>query len=72
MRRTLAANGLGFANVVKESVYVVDLDALFQNRAVRQGFYAGTPLPAATWVQVQRLYTPGLVLEVELVAEYPK
>lgn len=72
LRKTLAANGLSFANVVKENVYATDLDAFIQNKAVRQSFYADTPLPAATWVQVQRLYTPALVLEIELVAEYPK
>lgn len=70
--RTLAANGLTFANVVKENVYATDLDAFIQNKALRRQFYANTPLPAATWVQVQRLYSPALVLEVELVAEYPR
>ena len=72
LRKTLAANGLTFASVVKENVYTTDLDAFIKNKALRQKFYANTPLPAATWVQVQRLYTPALVLEVELVAEYPQ
>jgi 2-iminobutanoate/2-iminopropanoate deaminase len=72
LRKTLEANGLSFADVVKENVYATDLDAFIQNKALRQKFYAHTPLPAATWVQVQRLYTPALVLEVELVAEYPQ
>lgn len=58
--------------MVKENVYTTDLDAFIQNKEVRKEFYANTPLPAATWVQVQRLYTPTTVLEVELVAEYPK
>lgn len=72
LQKTLAANGLTFANVVKENVYSTDLGAFIENKAVRRQFYANTPLPAATWVQVQRLYTPAIVLEVELVAEYPK
>ncbi len=72
IQKTLQANGLTFANVVKENVYSTDLGAFIQNKAVRKEFYAGTPLPAATWVQVQRLYTPAIVLEVEVVAEYPK
>ena len=72
LQRTLEANGLTFANVVKENVYATDLGAFIQNKAVRRRFYTNTPLPAATWVQVQRLYTPAIVLEVELVAEYPK
>ena len=32
---------------------------------------AGPVLPAATWVQVQRLYSASFVLEVEVTAEYP-
>ena len=72
LQKTLEANGLTFANVVKENVYATDLDAFIQNKALRKQFYTNTPLPAATWVQVQRLYTPAIVLEVELVAEYPK
>jgi 2-iminobutanoate/2-iminopropanoate deaminase len=72
LQKTLEANGLSFANVVKENVYSTDLGAFIQNKAVRKRFYANTTLPAATWVQVQRLYTPAIVLEVELVAEYPK
>lgn len=72
LQKTLEANGLTFANVVKENVYATDLGAFIQNKAVRRRFYANTPLPAGTWVQVQRLYTPAIVLEVELIAEYPK
>lgn len=72
LQKTLEANGLTFANVVKENVYATDLGAFIQNKAVRKQFYADAPLPATTWVQVQRLYTPAIVLEVELVAVYPK
>ena len=72
LQKTLEANGLTFTNVVKENVYTTDLDAFIQNKEVRKEYYANMPLPAATWVQVQRLYTPATILEVELVAEYPK
>jgi 2-iminobutanoate/2-iminopropanoate deaminase len=69
--KILEANGLSFANVVKENVYATDLDAFIRNRAVRKEFY-GSVLPSATWVQVQRLYVPSFVVEIELSAEYPK
>ncbi len=68
---TLKANGLTFADVVKENVYATDLDAFIANKAIRKQFY-GAAFPAATWVQVQRLYVPALVVEVELTAVYPK
>lgn len=70
LKATLEANGLSLADVTKENVYATDLDAFIQNKAIRREFY-GEAMPAATWVQVQRLYVPSLVVEVELTAEYP-
>jgi len=67
LQKALESNGLTYADVVREVVYATDLDAFIQNRELRKAFY-GPDLPAATWVQVQRLYTPALVVEVELTA----
>jgi len=66
----LKANGLTFQDVVKENVYATDLDAFIANSGERKAYYGGW-LPSATWVQVQRLFRPSLVVEVELVARYP-
>jgi 2-iminobutanoate/2-iminopropanoate deaminase len=71
LKLTLEANGLTFADVVKENVYATDLDAFIENKAIRKEFYHQSA-PAATWVQVQRLYVPALVVEIELTARYPK
>lgn len=71
LQKTLEATGLTFANVVKESVLVTDLDAFIQHKDIRKEFY-GKSFPAATWVQVQRLYLPSFVVEVELTAVYPQ
>jgi 2-iminobutanoate/2-iminopropanoate deaminase len=71
LQKTLKANGLTFANVVKENVYATDLDALIQNYDLRKKSY-GQTFPAATWIQVQWLYVPSLVVEVELKAVYRK
>lgn len=68
---TLKANGLSFASVVKENVYTTDLDAFIAHKDLRRPWY-GSNLPAATWVQVQRLYVPSLVLEVEVTARIPE
>jgi 2-iminobutanoate/2-iminopropanoate deaminase len=69
LQKTLEANGLTFADVVKENVYATDLDAFIQNKELRKNYY-GQTFPAATWVQVQRLYVPSLVVEIELTAVY--
>jgi enamine deaminase RidA (YjgF/YER057c/UK114 family) len=71
LKKTLEANGLDFRNVVKENVYATDLDAFIRNKQMRKDYY-GTDFPAATWVQVQRLYLPAFVVEVEVTAEFPR
>jgi 2-iminobutanoate/2-iminopropanoate deaminase len=70
LQAILAANGLTFAHVAKENVYVTDLDAFIAQQHVRKPYY-GTWFPSATWVQVGRLFMPSFVLEIELVAHYP-
>jgi len=67
----LAANGLSFSNVVKETVFATDLDAFIRNKEIRKEYY-GSDFPAATWVQVQRLYLPAFVVEVEVTAVFRK
>jgi 2-iminobutanoate/2-iminopropanoate deaminase len=68
IRRTLAAHGLDFHNVTRENVYTTDLDGFIRNKEIRKEFY-GADFPAATWVQVQRLYLPAFVVEVEVTAD---
>jgi 2-iminobutanoate/2-iminopropanoate deaminase len=71
LKQVLEVNGLSFKDVVKENVFAKDLDAFIQNKEMRKAFYAGS-FPSATWVEVQRLYSPSLIVEIELIAEYPK
>jgi 2-iminobutanoate/2-iminopropanoate deaminase len=68
LQSTLEGNGLTFRDVIKENVYTTDLDAFIREKAVRNAYY-GLDFPAATWVQVQRLYDPTFVVEVELTAQ---
>ena len=69
VEKTLRAHGLTFKDVVKETVFTTDIEALKQHSALRKAYY-GTTFPAATWVQIQRLYDPGHVIEVEVVAVF--
>lgn len=71
LRKTLAHYGLGFQHVVKENIFTTKLDALKEHRAVRKEFY-GTDYPAATWVQIDRLFQPDYVIEVEIIAVFPE
>jgi 2-iminobutanoate/2-iminopropanoate deaminase len=71
IRRTLAAHGAGFDEVVKETIYTTNMDALLKASDVRFEYYDKERLPTTSWVQVQRLVDPGFLVEIEVVAELP-
>ncbi|OJW35316.1 MAG: translation initiation inhibitor, yjgF family protein [Sphingobacteriales bacterium 46-32] len=70
LERSLKSFGATFQNVVKENLYTTDIEAMKRNNNSRKVFYKND-FPAATWVQVSRLYMPEAKLEVELVAHLP-
>ncbi|HWU25902.1 MAG TPA: RidA family protein [Rhizomicrobium sp.] len=71
IRRTLAAHGAGFEQVVKETIYTTDMDALLKASDLRFEYYGKERLPATSWVQVQRLIDPRFLVQIEVVAELP-
>ena len=71
LEKSLKSFGATFQNVVKENLYTTDIEAMKRHNDVRKRFYKGD-FPAATWVQVTRLYMSNSNLEVELVAHLPK
>jgi enamine deaminase RidA (YjgF/YER057c/UK114 family) len=68
LSETLAAHDLNFAHVVKETVFVTDMDAFLDSNDFRLGVYAGRALPAVTAVEVRRLAFPSNLVEIELIA----
>jgi enamine deaminase RidA (YjgF/YER057c/UK114 family) len=71
LERSLKSFGATFQNVVKENLYTTDMEAMKKYNFARKEFYKGD-FPAATWVQVPRLYMHEARLEVELVAHLPR
>jgi len=69
----LKAYGATYQNVIKETLFTTDIEAVKNNNAVRKAFYRGD-FPAATWVQITRLFSarPDAQIEVELIAHLPK
>lgn len=67
----LAKLGVAADAVIKELVFTTDIDSLVTAGAARTAFYADVEPPAATWVEVRRLLTPELLIEVELVVILP-
>lgn len=69
--KSLRSFGATFQNVVKENLYTTDIEAMKKYNATRKAYYKGD-FPAATWVQISRLFMAEAKLEVELVAHLPK
>lgn len=71
LERSLKSFGATFQNVVKENLYTTDIEAMKKYNNSRKVFY-NNDFPAATWIQVVRLYEQNAKLEVELIAHLPK
>lgn len=71
LEKTLQHYGATFQNVVKENLFTTDMEAMKNYNSVRKVFYKGD-FPAATWMQVNRLYMHDARLEIELIAHLPK
>ena len=67
MKQVLAAAGATPADVVKVTVYLLDVDDRPLINPVRQEFFGDTR-PASTLVEVSRLAVPGARLEIESIA----
>jgi reactive intermediate/imine deaminase len=66
----LEAGGATFADVVKVTVYLVDIEDRTRINPVRQEVFGDTR-PASTLVEVSALAIPGAKVEVEAVALVP-
>ena len=66
----LSAAGAGFGDVVKVTVYLIDIDDRPRINPVRQEAF-GDARPAITLVEVSRLALPGARVELDAVALMP-
>jgi 2-iminobutanoate/2-iminopropanoate deaminase len=67
LEKCLKAYGASSKDVVKETLYTTDIEAMKKQTDARREFYKGD-FPAATWVQVSRLFEQEAKVEIELVA----
>ena len=69
IRLALEAAGGSVKDIVKVTTFMTNMDDLPAYREVRKQFFKDLPaMPASTTVQVSRLFQPGYLLEVEVVA----
>jgi enamine deaminase RidA (YjgF/YER057c/UK114 family) len=71
MRSVLAAAGCGFEDVVKVTVYLLDIGDRAAINPVRQEVF-GANRPASTLVEVGALALPGAKVEAEAIALVPQ
>jgi len=65
IQKTLAQYKTDSSHVVMERIFTTDMEALIHSQETRKQFY-GEWLPAATWVEVRRLYSPVDKIEIEV------
>ena len=71
MKKVLDAAGASFADVLKVTVFLTDIDDRARINPVRQEFF-GTARPASTLVEVSKLVRPDLLVEIEAVVGLPR
>ena len=67
IRKTLAHYGANLTNVAMERIQTTDMDALIKAQETRKTIY-GNWQPAATWVEVKRLYEKDAKIEIDVEA----
>lgn len=71
LKTALEAAGGSFRDVIKLNSYLLDFSHLAEFREVRDSYIDVSHPPASTAVQVQRLFRPEFLVEIEAVAVVP-
>ena len=66
--QTLAAHGAGFAEVVKETVYVTDMRYRLDWAKCSGANFAGATVPAQTLLGITSLAFPEMMIEIDVTA----
>jgi reactive intermediate/imine deaminase len=64
----LEAAGASFADLVKLTIFVTDINAIAAIRTARDEFIDTANPPASSLVEVSRLFRPDILVEIEAVA----
>lgn len=71
IKRNLASQGATLANVVKQVVYVTDVRYQADVSKCRREAYGDGPIPANTFLVINALAIPGMMLEIDVTAVVP-
>ena len=70
MKIVLDAAGASFADILKVTVYLTDVNDRTKINPVRQHYF-GTARPASTLIGIKELAIPGMKVEIEAVVGLP-
>jgi 2-iminobutanoate/2-iminopropanoate deaminase len=56
-------------NIVKEVIYTTNIDELIAATDARKNYYQNADYPSSTWVQVTRLYSPKMKIEIDITVQ---
>lgn len=70
LRRVLEGEGASFSDVLKVTVFLVNMEDRARINPVRQEYF-GSSRPASSLVEVSALVVPELLVEVEAIAGIP-
>ncbi len=68
IKKALAANGATLADIVKQVTYVTDMRYRQDVGKCRNEAFAGLPLPNNTFLGVNSLAFPGMLVEIDVTA----
>ena len=68
IKRLLAAHGASLADAVKQVVYVTDVRFQADVAKCRREAYGDGPIPANTFLVINALAIPGMLLEIDVTA----
>ncbi len=71
IEKILAEYQLNMDHIVKEVIYTTDIEKLKTATVSRKSFFKNGLYPASSWVQVERLFNPEQVIEIEVIVEIP-
>lgn len=67
LRRALEAGGSSLKDVIKVTIFVTDMSNFAEVVELRRKFFSA-PYPADTIAQIQALYDPAALIEIEAIA----
>lgn len=70
LEKALAHAGASFADVLKVTVYLIDVNDRAKVNDVRREYF-GDSYPASTLVEISALAVPGMLVEIEAIAGIP-